>query len=40
MFDTLIWTIMRYGIEIWDWNNLEKMEGTQERFLKWLVGAD
>jgi len=32
MFDTLVWTVMGYGAEIWGWEEREKMERTQESF--------
>jgi len=40
MFDTLVWTVMGYGAEIWGWEEREREERTQERFLKWVMGAD
>jgi len=40
MFDTLVWTVIGYGAEIWGWEESERVERTQERFLRWVMGAD
>ena len=40
LFDTLVWTVMGYGVELWGWNSWKRMEGMQEKFLRWLIRAD
>jgi len=32
----LVWTVMSYGVEVWDWKEREGMERLQERFLRWM----
>lgn len=31
---------MSYGVEIWGWEEREKMERMEERYLKWVLGVD
>lgn len=33
-FDALMWTVMAYGVEIWEWKEREMIEMAQEKFLK------
>lgn len=40
LFDMLVWTVMGYGVEIWGWKEREKIEGLEERYLRWLLGVD
>lgn len=40
LFDRLVWTVMGYGAEVWGWKERQKMEMLQERFLRWVLGAD
>jgi len=40
MFDTLIWTVLSYGVEIWGWKEREEMERLQERYVKWVLGVE
>jgi len=40
LFDTLIWTVLSYGVEIWGWKEREEMERLQERYMKWVVGVE
>ncbi|KMQ86830.1 hypothetical protein RF55_14087 [Lasius niger] len=40
LFDTLVWTVLGYGAEVWGWREREKVEGVEEQFLRWMVGAD
>ncbi|KAI4472297.1 hypothetical protein M0802_016965 [Mischocyttarus mexicanus] len=40
LFDTLVWTVMGYGAEIWGWEEREEMEGVQERFIRWSLRVD
>src|SRR5580765_19665 len=40
LFDTLVWTVLGYGAEVWGWREREKVEGVEEKFLRWMVGAD
>lgn len=39
-FDALMWTVMAYGVEIWEWKEREMMEKAQEKLLKWLLGVN
>lgn len=34
MFDRLIWTVLRYRVEIWGWEEREKIERLEERYLE------
>lgn len=40
IFDALVWTVMGYGVEVWDWREREEMEKLQERYLRWMLGVD
>lgn len=40
MYDTLVWTVMSYGIEIWGWKERKGLESIHERFLRWTMGLD
>lgn len=31
---------MSYGVEIWGWEEREKMEWMEKRYLKWVLGVD
>jgi len=33
LFDKLVWTMMSYGVEIWEWKEREGMEKLQERYI-------
>jgi len=33
LFDKLVWTVMGYGVEIWEWEQSEGMEWLEERYL-------
>ncbi|KMQ86137.1 hypothetical protein RF55_14979 [Lasius niger] len=40
LFDALVWSVVSYGVEIWEWKKREKMERLQERYLRWVLGVD
>lgn len=40
LFDSLIWTVMSYGVEVWGWKEKESMETLEERHLRWVLGVD
>lgn len=40
LFDKLVWTVASYGVEIWEWNERGKVEGIEERYLRWVLGVD
>lgn len=40
MFGRLVWIVMGYGVEIWGWEEREKMERLQARYLRWVMGVD
>lgn len=39
LFDSLIWTVMSYGVEVWGWKEKESMETLEERHLR-LLGVN
>ena len=39
MFDSLVWSVLCYGVEIWGWKEYKKVETLQERFLRWVTGV-
>lgn len=39
MFDRLVWTVVGYGVEIWEWEEREGVERLEERDLRWLMGV-
>lgn len=38
LFDKLIWTVLSYRVEIWNWQ--EKVERLEERYLKLILGVE
>src|SRR5436190_12995035 len=40
LFDSLVWTVMGYGVEVWGWRERERVEKVQERFLRWVLGVE
>ncbi|XP_043263006.1 uncharacterized protein LOC122403516 [Colletes gigas] len=40
LFDTLVWSVAGYGVEIWGWKEREDMERMQERYIRWSLGVD
>jgi len=40
LFDKLVWTVMWYGVEIWEWEEREGMESLEKRYLRWVLGVD
>ncbi|XP_051156194.1 uncharacterized protein LOC127278503 [Leptopilina boulardi] len=40
LFDVLVWSVISYGVEIWGWREVEKLERMHERFLRWTMGVD
>ena len=40
LFDTLVWTVIGYGAEIWGWEERKDIEGMQERYIRWVLGVD
>lgn len=33
----MVWTVMSYKVEVWGWNEKERM---QERYGRWVLGLD
>lgn len=40
LFDSLVWSMVRYRVEIWGWKEREKIEALQERYMRWVLGVD
>ncbi|XP_077255453.1 uncharacterized protein LOC143893678 [Temnothorax americanus] len=40
LFDRLVWTVLSYGAEIWGWREREGIERMEERYIRWVLGAD
>lgn len=40
LFDYLIMSVLLYGAKVWGWNECEKLESIQEKYLKWTLGLD
>jgi hypothetical protein len=39
-YDTLVWTVAGYGVEIWGWKEREEMERIHERYMRWTMGLN
>ena len=39
LFDRLVWSVISYGVEIWGWKSRDRVEGLQDRFLRWGLGV-
>jgi len=40
LYDTLVWTVLGYGAEIWGWKERKEVEGMHERYLRWTLGLE
>ncbi|XP_044580688.1 uncharacterized protein LOC123262505 [Cotesia glomerata] len=40
MFDSLVVSVMAYGVELWGWEEVEEMERVQKKYLKWTLGLE
>ncbi|XP_043464490.1 uncharacterized protein LOC122499949 [Leptopilina heterotoma] len=40
LFDALVWAVISYGVEVWGWGEIGKVESLHERFLRWTMGVD
>lgn len=40
LFDSLVWTVISYGVEIWGWKERSGIEKIQDRFLRWVLGVE
>lgn len=40
LFDALVWTVVKYGVEIWGWKEREEVERLQEKYLRWVLGVE
>lgn len=40
LFDRLIWTVLSYGVEIWDWKTREEMERLKEKYMRWILEVE
>ncbi|XP_043481252.1 uncharacterized protein LOC122510560 [Leptopilina heterotoma] len=39
LFDALVWSIISYGVEVWGWSEIGKLESMHEKFLRWTMGV-
>ena len=40
LFDSLVKSVVMYGVEIWGYREWEEIEGLQERYIRWVLGLD
>ena len=40
LFDKLIWMVISYGVEVWEWKEREEVKRLEERYLRWVFGLD
>lgn len=40
MFDSLVVSVLAYGVEIWGWSAVEEMERMQKKYLKWILDLE
>ncbi|KAK9302526.1 hypothetical protein QLX08_005508 [Tetragonisca angustula] len=40
LFDRLVWTVLSYGAEIWEWKERGLVKKIQERYLRWALGME
>lgn len=40
MFDKSVWSVVGYGVVVWGWREIERVERMLERFLRWVLGVD
>lgn len=39
-FDSLILSVLSYGVDIWERKERKEMEGLEERYLKWMLAVE
>lgn len=32
--------VLSYGVEIWGWEDMGRMEGLEERYMRWVIRVD
>ncbi|XP_051165700.1 uncharacterized protein LOC127284347 [Leptopilina boulardi] len=37
LFDVLVWSVICYGVEIWEWKERKKVESMSERYMRWTM---
>jgi len=40
MFNILVKSIFMYGVEVWNWEEREKLEKLQARYIRWTLGLE
>ena len=40
LYNTLIWTVMGYGAEVWGWKGRKEVKRIQEKYLRWIFGLN
>lgn len=40
MFNIMVKSIFMYGVEIWGWEEREKLEALQARYVRWTLGME
>lgn len=40
IFDRLVWTVLGYGIEVWRWREMDRIEKVEKRYLRWLLEVE
>lgn len=40
LFDSLVWMVISYRVEIWRWKERSGMEKIYDRFLRWVLGVE
>lgn len=40
LFDKLVWSVLGYRVEIWEWKERERIEALEKRYVRWILGAD
>ena len=38
LYDTLVASVLLYGVETWGWKEYEEIESLQERYIRWTLG--
>lgn len=36
----MIWTVIAYGVEVWEWEERKEVGSTQVRYMRWILGLD
>lgn len=40
LFDRLVWTVMGYGMEVWEWKEGGELKRLEEKYMRWVLEVE